>query len=105
MLDKDKLILLFNLDISEYEPEDVYDVTQQTVKQFKGWFDDSVKCIFAVTKNSDKPTVENITDFPSEGLSLIENLIEMKDSGNEEAFNVQLEAVREFIKTYKNERN
>lgn len=102
MLDKDKLILLFNININEIAPEDVGEFARETAKQFESYFDESVKCIFAVTRNDRTPTVQAVTDFPVEGISLIENLIELKDIGDDEAYNIQLEAARTFIKEYQN---
>ena len=102
MLDKNKLILLFNIYVGGINTEDIFDYLQETTKGISSYFDDSVKCIFAITKNENKPAVENVTDFPTDGLAIIENLIELKDTGDERAFNIQLEAVRDFIKGYKN---
>ena len=104
MKDKDKLLLLFNVDISNVNDEEAYDYVQMVAQSFRGYFDDSVKCIFAVSKNDDKPAVQNITNFPSDGMELIENLVKFHDEKNEPALKIQIEAVKEYLKAYNDEK-
>lgn len=98
MLDKDKLILLFNINIKNVGKDNVYEYVQENVNSFNKWFDESVKCIFAVTENDEKPAVQNITDFPSNGMELIENLVKFYEEKNETALNIQINAVKEYLK-------
>lgn len=104
MLDKDKLILLFNVNIKNINKDDVVEYVEQTAKSFKGWFDESVKCIFAVTENDEKPAVQNITDFTDKGMELIENLVKFYEEKNENAIEQQIKAVKEFLKYEKQSR-
>lgn len=101
MKDKDKLILLFNIDVSSLEPEDVNDYLGRTIKAFYGYFDDSVKCIFTATKDSSKPTVQSVTDFPVEGISLIEKLVEYIENNETNKLAEQKETVKKFIEEFK----
>lgn len=104
MSDKDKLILLFNINIKDIDPADVYEFVEETVKSFNGWFDDSVKCIYAVTKNDDKDAVQNITDFPEDGMVLIKNLVKFYDEKDENALEIQIKAVKKFLDIYNEQR-
>ena len=101
MLDKDKLILLFNVYTGDIDDEDAYDYMQETAKGFRDYFDDSVKCIFAVTKDESKQTVQNITDFPEDGMDLIRTLVDLYEKGDKEALDVQIKAVKSFLEEYK----
>lgn len=102
MLDKDKLILLFNVYTGDINDDDAYEYVQETAKSFKDYFDDSVKCIFAITKDETKPVVQNITDFPENGISIIEDLIKFKEKGDDKALNMQLNILKDFINEYNN---
>ena len=101
MLDKDKLILLFNVYVGDISPEDTYEFLQETAKNFIGYFDESVKCIFAITKDESKQTVQNITDFPEDGMKLIEELVEFYKNDDKDALKLQIDAVQEFLQAYK----
>ena len=101
MLDKDKLILLFNVYIGDIDPSDSYDFLQETAKGFRDYFDESVKCIFAITKDESKQTVQNVTDFPEDGMTLIKELVELYENGDKEALDLQVKAVKDFLDTYK----
>lgn len=105
MLDKDKLILLFNVYTGDINDDDVYEYVQETAKGFKNYFDDSIKCIFAITKDETKPAVQNITDFPENGISIIEELIKFKEEGDDKALNMQFNILKSFINEYNNIKN
>jgi len=101
MLDKDKLILLFNVYIGDIDPTDAYEYVQEAAKSLREYFDESVKCIFAVTKDETTPVVQNVTDFPEDGMKLIEELVEFYENDDKDALKLQIEAVKEFLRTYK----
>lgn len=101
MKDKDKLILLFNIDVSGINEDEVNDFLFKSVKAFTGYFDDSVKCIFTATKQKDKQTVQAVTDFPIEGVSIIEKLNEYYKNGEKEKFEEQLDVLNKFAEEFK----
>lgn len=101
MLDKDKLILLFNINVKNMDSANVSEYIEATAEFVKHQFDESVKCIFAATENDNIPTVQNITDFPSDGMELIENLVKFYEEKNENALELQIKAVKEFLKNGK----
>ena len=103
MLDKDKLILLFNINVNDIDIADVSYFAEETAKQFERYFDDSVKCIFAITRNDDKPAVQAVTDFPTEGIEIIKSLAEALESGDEEVRDTQIKLLKGFIETHDGE--
>ena len=98
MKDKDKLILLFNININDVGVEDIYEYTQQTANAFNGWFDDSVKCVFAITKNDNAPAVQNITNFSDDGMDLIRNIVELYQEGDTKSLEAQINLLKDFLK-------
>ena len=104
LMDKDKLLLLFNLYVGDMDREDWYNFTQETANSFRGYFDDSVKCIFAITEDESKPSVQNITEFPTDGMDMIRELVRLYESKDKEALDIQIKAVKNFLEEYQNER-
>ena len=88
MKDKDKLILLFNLQIGGMSDADIKEYIHAVTENFSNFFDNSVKCIFAPTRDESKPAVQAVTDFPWEGCELILQMKKYLDENNiEEARN------------------
>lgn len=82
MKDKDKLFLLFNLYVGHIAEKDIDNYAANIANSFTNYFDDSVKCIFRVTKNENLPAVQCITDFPWSGEEIVlqlENAIKKND--------------------------
>lgn len=100
LLDKEKLILLFNINVEGMSEESIDICLKQTIEHFKNFFDDSVKCIFAAVKGEEKPAVQNITDFPTDGMELIKDLVKYYENNDEELLKIQINAVKEYLKTY-----
>lgn len=103
ILDKDKLILLFNVYIGDMDTFEAERCLMEASNGLKGYFDESVKCIFAVTKDQSKQTVQNITDFPEEGIDLIRELVKFYESNDKEALKLQINAVKNYLDTYYDE--
>ena len=71
MLDKDKLILLFNIQIGGISDADISEYINTVSENLSDPFDNSVRCIFAPTRDESKPAVQAVTDFPSNGWEII----------------------------------
>ena len=102
-MDKDKLLLLFNIYIEGRVDEDAYDFVQEISHSFNGFFDDSVKCIFSMTRDASKPSVQNITEFPDDGMDMIRELVRLYENNDKEALAIQIDAVKKFLEEYQNE--
>lgn len=101
MKDKDKLILLFNIDVSNIDDTNVNDFLGRTIRAFSNYFDESVKCVFTATRDSSKPTVQAVTQFPVEGTTLLDDLIKYYENGEEEKLAEQVDAIKALIKEFK----
>ena len=49
MQDNDKIIIVFYIDVSRINMDDVYEYTSYVAKHFNGYFDDTVKPLFVAT--------------------------------------------------------
>ena len=100
MKDKDKLILLFNLQIGGMGDVDVKNYIDAVAKNFSGFFDDSVKCIFAPTRDEAKPAVQAVTDFPWEGVELVLQMEKYIKENDFKELKSHAQAVCEYVKEY-----
>lgn len=99
MLDKDKRIIVFNVDISNI-PLDAQDglLRDYALQCQHSFTDGSVKTLIFATNNSNSPKAEVITDFPVEAREkLFQILEENKDSDTETLIN----KIKEFIDLWK----
>lgn len=60
MQDKDKIIIVFYIDVSRINRDDVYEYTSYVAKHFNGYFDDSVKTVFVASEDGGGNRVECI---------------------------------------------
>lgn len=98
MKDKDRLLLLFNVYIGDINAEDAGGYMREVVRSMGDYFDDSVKCIFAPTRDKERPTIQAITDFPVKGIDLIRKLGEYIEENNDFEIKECAKAICELVK-------
>lgn len=103
MKDKDKLILLFNVPVNGMADSDIPEYVNKFAGSLTGFFDDSVKCLFSVTRDTEKPAVQAVTDFPSDGINLVLQMEKYIKENNLEELRNHAQGVCDYVRALREE--